>query len=187
MIVDLKTALHNAQSFQELLPIANELHAGLSWWGYQYAYVPTSTSTDKEVIYTGRVAIGTIAEKALKIRQEMEKNKKRFTANEADSVYPFFRKIYCLYAEDKGLCNQANPLTTICRLVVSLFFKDHQFDWGNAWEYGKFETYTDKICKGLPKNIGWRALKGEITQDFIRNLRNWEKQGATFIPYPNGT
>jgi hypothetical protein len=44
------------------------------------------------VIYTGRIATGAIAKKALKIRQEMKKSKMGFIANEADSVLPFCKK-----------------------------------------------------------------------------------------------
>ena len=186
--ISLKTAVNKAKNYEELLAVANEVHAGLSWWGHQYAYVPTSTSIDKDVIYTGRVAIGTIAEKALKIRQEMKKNRIGFTTSEADSVGPFCKKIYCLYAEDKGLCKQANQLTNICRLFTRVvFWATHQRRWGNVWEYGKFKTYPDIIYEDFPGCIEGKPVKGEITQEFIRNLRNWEKQGATFIPYPNGT
>lgn len=183
--ISLKTAINKAQNYQELLAVSNEVHAGLSWWGYQYAYVPTSLSIDKEVIYTGRIAIGSIAEKAVKIKREMEKNQKRFTMNEANSVYPFFRKIYCLYTEDKNLCKQANKLTTICRLFFTqvIFWATHQHRWGEVWAHEHYETYTDIIYKGLE----WRALKGEITNEFIKNILDWEKQGATFIPYPDGT
>ena len=187
--ISLKTAVNKAQNYQELLPIANELHAGLSWWGYQYAHVPTSTSIDKDVIYTGRIATGAIAKKALKIRQEMKKNKMGFTSNEADCVYPFCKKIYCLYVEDKNLCNQASWLTTIFRSVVQvIFWADHQKRWGAVWECSnKVMTYSDIICKGLPKSKGWGPLEGEITEEFMEALSDWEDQGTTYIPYPDGT
>ncbi|MEK7340322.1 MAG: hypothetical protein AABZ92_06405 [Verrucomicrobiota bacterium] len=187
--INLKTAVNKAQNYQELLPIANELHAGLSWWGYQYAHVPTSTSIDKEVIYTGRIATGAIAKKALKIRQEMKKNKMGFTENEADSGLPFCKKIYCLYVEDKSLCNQANQLTAIFRSVVRvIFWADHQSRWRAVWDHSnKVETYPEIICEDLPGSIAGRPVKGEWSGDFIQRVMDWEDQGATYIPFPNGT
>lgn len=186
--IKLTTAIDKAQNFQELLLIANELHAGLSWWGYQYAHVPISTSIDKEVIYTGKIATGAIAKKAMKIRLEMKKNQKRFTTDEADSVYPFCKKIYCLYVEDKSLCNQVNWLTAIFRSVVQVaFWANHQSKWGDIRPTRKYETYPDFICKGLPKSKGWGPLEGEITEAFEKNILDWEYQEATYIPYPNGT
>ncbi|VHN99712.1 hypothetical protein [Candidatus Rhabdochlamydia sp. T3358] len=179
--ISLKTAVNKAQNYQELLPIANELHAGLSWWGYQYAYVPTSTSIDKEVIYKGRIATGATAKKALKIIQEMDKNKMGFTENEADCALPFCKKIYCLYVEDNSLCNQANWLTAIFRSVVRvIFWTDHQSKWGDILPTRKYETYPDIICKKLTGSIGgW-------TEAFEKSIFNWEDQGATYIPFPNG-
>ncbi|MDR2539732.1 MAG: hypothetical protein LBC45_03930 [Chlamydiales bacterium] len=140
--ISLKTAVNKAQTYQELLSIAHELYAGLSWWGYQYVHAPNPPSADGEVIYTGRIAIGDIAEKALKIRREMEKNKREFTTNEIDSVLLFCKKVHCLYAEDQSLCDQANCLTALFRSVVRIvFWADHQSRWGDI-------RSTIKMIKG---------------------------------------
>ena len=53
MTINVKTAVHSAQTYQELLPVTRELRAGLSSWGYQYAIV-----TDQSSMYQGTIAIG---------------------------------------------------------------------------------------------------------------------------------
>ena len=190
--ISLKTAVNKAQNFQELLHITNELHAGLSWWGHQYAYAPNPPSADGEVIYTGRITIGAMAKKALKIRQEMTKNEMRFVYEE-ESVESFCRKIYCLYAEDKNLCNQANRLTSIFRSVVQLFFwANHRHRWGDAWGHSntwdhsnKVKTHPEIIYRGFPGYTEENPVKGYITRAFKENLFDYEELGATYIPYPN--
>lgn len=179
--IRLKTAVKKAQNYQQLLPIANKLHAGLSWWGYQYAYaVPLS-------LYKGTIPIGTVAEKAMKIRQRMEREKVGFNANEKEKVHQFCNKIYCLYLEDKAHCAQSNIVTTICRYVMTvIFWADHQAKWGDIYRCEKTKTYPEILTENLPGSIYERPLQG-ASSEFERNLFEWEEQGALFIPYPDET
>ncbi|MFI0477936.1 MAG: hypothetical protein ACH349_02245 [Candidatus Rhabdochlamydia sp.] len=69
-----------------------------------------------------------------------------------------------------------------------VFWADHQNRWGAVWDYSnKVMTHSEIICKGLPGSISGRPVKGEWTEAFVRKVVDWENQGATYIPYPNGT
>ncbi|MGL4539657.1 MAG: hypothetical protein ACRCU0_01590 [Candidatus Rhabdochlamydia sp.] len=178
--IRLKTVVKNAQNYRQLLPIANKLHAGLSYWGYQYAYaIPSS-------LYKGTIPIGAVAEKAMEIRERMEREGRGFNTDEMESVSSFCCKVDCLYLEDKARRAQANIITTICRLIARVLFQvDHQTKWGNGDQVEKTTTYPEILCRSLPGSIYERPLRGG-SSEFERKLSEWRRQGITYIPYPDG-
>ncbi|MGL4539658.1 MAG: hypothetical protein ACRCU0_01595 [Candidatus Rhabdochlamydia sp.] len=176
--IRLKTVVKNAQNYRQLLPIANKLHAGLSYWGYQYAYATPSS------LYKGTIPIGAVAEKAMEIRERMEREGRGFNSDEKESVSLFCDKVDCLYLEDKAHCAQANRVTSICRVVMEIFRVDHQRKWGDDDQVEKMTTYPEILRRNLPGSVYERPLQGG-SLEFERKLSEWRGQGITYIPYPD--
>ena len=152
MTMSLQTALHNIQTYQELLPITRELRAGLSSRGYQYA-----TSS----MYQGTISMNAIAKKAMKIRQKMEQNANRFTSKERNAVTLLSKEVSRLYREDRTNCEQADTLTTIYRFVMStIFLMNHQYKGGDLYEGARKDvTYPGELLKDLPESVYEKPIK----------------------------
>lgn len=160
MTINLKTAVYTAQTYQELLPIARELRAGLSSWGYQYA-----TATFQSPIYEGTIAINAIAEKAMKIRKKMEKEGEKLNEPEKNNVILLCREVSRLYGEDKVNCAQADGLKNICRIVISiLFWKNHQSKWSNN---GNGFSYKELLQSPLSIQLKTAINKAKNYQELL--------------------
>jgi hypothetical protein len=153
MTINVKTAVKNAQTYQELFSIARELHAELSFWGHQYATVATQSP-----LYEGTIVISAIAKKAMKIRKKREKKEEKQTELEKNSVFLLCREISRLYDEDKVNCAQANKMTTTCRVIINtIFLIHHQSKWNNI---RNGSSYKEQLQK--PVSIKINKLKQAI-------------------------
>jgi hypothetical protein len=158
MTINVKTAVYGAQTYQELLPVTRELRAGLSSWGYQYATVTAQSS-----IYQGTIAIGAIAEKAMKIRRSMEINGAKFTPEEKENIVLLSREISRLYGEDKANCQRADRLTTLCRFITSIiFWANHQSKWSN-----NRNGYREQLQQPLSIRLRTAINKAQNYQDLL--------------------
>lgn len=158
--IRLRTAINKAQNYQELLVITKNLSAGLSYYGYQYAYAKiTPPSINKETIYKGTITIGSIAKKAMEIRNKMEQAKEGFNSEKRKSVGLVCEEITRIYSEDKTNCSEANILTTICRFIMKvILWADHQEKWGDPEDpldelNRKFATDRDMLLSNLPGSV----------------------------------
>ncbi|MEK7340303.1 MAG: hypothetical protein AABZ92_06305 [Verrucomicrobiota bacterium] len=175
--IKLTTAIDKAQNYQELLAATEHLDAGLTWWGFQYAYdkrIPPSAN--QEAIYTGMIRIGSMAEKAIKIREKMKQNGIGFNTDEKKSVLLFCRKIFLIYEKDIDNCDQANRFTTVCRLVMKVvFWMNHQYKWGSLYEIARKEdltTYPEELSTDLPGSVYERPVKLPKEEKF--KYTQWE-------------
>ena len=144
--IKLKTAINNAQNYEELLAISKNLKAGLYYWGYQYAYaVPTSS-------YRSTVIIRAIANKAWEIRHSMERNEVGFNTDEMKNVMLLCKEVFRIYEEDTDNCDQAGMFTTMCRLVLKvIFWMDHQYKWGKIYDVArKTPSDAELLQEDLP-------------------------------------
>ena len=167
--IKLTTAIDKAQNYQELLAATEYLDVGLTWWGFQYAYdkrIPPSAN--QEAIYTGMIRIGSMAEKAIKIREKMKQNGIGFNTDERESVLLFCRKIFLMYEKDIDNCDQANRFTTVCRLVMKVvFWMNHQYKWGRIYEMGRKDlTYPERLSGDLPGSVYERPIKLPKAEEF---------------------
>ena len=167
-----QNALHNIQTYQELLPIARELRAGLSSWGYQYA-----TITDQSSLYQGTISIHAIAKKAMNIRQNMEQKAIRFTPEERKAVTLLSKEVSRLYREDRANCEQADLLTTIYRFVMStIFWMNHQSKWP-SYEKQLQQPVSIKLTTAIDKAQNYQELLA-VTKHLDAGLTWWGFQYA---------
>ncbi|MEK7339745.1 MAG: hypothetical protein AABZ92_03415, partial [Verrucomicrobiota bacterium] len=128
MTVNIKSAVNDVQTYQELFSITRQLHAGLSSYGYRYAVITAQSPT-----YQGTIAIGAVAKKAMEIRQRMEEDGAEITSEEKENVTLSCREISRLYDEDVANCAQADRLITIFIAVMNIiFWANHQSKWSDS-------------------------------------------------------
>lgn len=182
MTTNLKTAVNSAQTYQELLPVTRELRAGLSPWGCQYATVAAQSS-----MYQGTIAIGAVAEKAMKIRQSMESNGVKFTPKEKENIVLLSREISRLYGEDKANCERADKLTTLSRFVISIvLWVNHQSKWNSAYKKQLEQPLSIRLKTAVNKAQNYQDLLA-ITKNLSAGLSCWGYQHAYAKATPPST
>ncbi|MCL6755816.1 MAG: hypothetical protein M3A24_01390 [Candidatus Rhabdochlamydia oedothoracis] len=171
MTISLQAALHNIQTYQELLPIAKNLHARLSPWGYQYITITDQASMQ------GTISIGAVVEKTMQIRQKMEQNAIKFTPEEKHAVTLLSKEVSRLYGEDKANCEQADTLTTTYRFVIStIFWMNHQSKWP-SYEKQLQQPLSIKVTTAIDKAQNYQELLA-VTEHLDAGLTWWGFQHA---------
>ena len=172
MTINLKTAVSSAQAYQELLPIAKNLHANLSSWGCQYA-----TITDQSSMYQGTISLSAIAKKAMEIRQKMEQKAIRFTPEEKKAVTLLSKEVSRLYREDRTNCEQADTITTIYRFVINtIFWINHHSKWP-SYEKQLQQPLSIKLTTAIDKAQNYQELLA-VTKHLDAGLACWGFQYA---------
>lgn len=132
MNMQLKDALKATPSFSELLPIAKQLDAKLSFWGSHYLVI--EPKNDESLLnYEGTIPLDAVLKRVLeiiKISGRYPSIRKDFKHSEHSECKLLENEINRLYLADRMNLSQSSIITKIFVMIRS-FFTDYQFEWND--------------------------------------------------------
>ena len=147
MSMQLKEAIKRAQTFIDLIPIAKQLKAKLSFWGRQYVIIEPNHG-EVRLNYEGMVPLNALLNRILEIIHASGRDSwgiRLFKNSEHSECRQLEIEIIRFYLEDKELYNKSCIITKIAIVIRSIFHGNYQFEWNNdVW--GRDQQILRRAC-----------------------------------------
>jgi len=143
--MNIQTALSNARSFSELLPIAQHAEVNISFWGSRYVCVNG---------YQGTLEVDALASKTLEL---LRQTNYEFSEEEREVGKRLAGRIDNVYHDDMMQCINAPCFTQITMFFIT--FTSSIIDWIRGVPSTQFEWY------GLEQRL-WHVSPPNYNSDF---------------------
>lgn len=140
MSIKLRDVINTSNSFESLIPIAQQLKARLSFWGSQYVVIDTNIR-DRSLNYEGGVPLNALITRIYELMSSSNRSSTSislYTNAEHRHCQILENEIIRFYGEDKDLFSRSNIITKISVLVRSILRCNYyQREWDHDSNCGR--------------------------------------------------